>query len=326
MRWKLFAPVLTLLLHGACSEPHCAPGEHKIGETCHQVQVPEEPNPTAALDAATPLVDAAMPPEAPGESDASSNDSSPSGAASPSNNDTNAGSSDGGPRGGNEGSAIPDSSAGDAQACSGATCPCGAGYERLNGSCVQIVECSATLPCADKNQLCRDVEGFSRCTCRPNPNLVRDPSFEQQASYSVGSPWNNFEGAWIETAMGSAHEGTKSAVVATNKDWNDVWQRVPVEPNTTYKLQAWIRTSWSGMDGADLGVRSVPDWETTLARTAVPTGPNHRLVTAVFTTGSQREVDIYIGTWAVDPPRTLITVDDVSLVRQLTSGGSSACP
>ncbi|MEY4510384.1 MAG: hypothetical protein RLZZ450_2506 [Pseudomonadota bacterium] len=153
------------------------------------------------------------------------------------------------------------------------------------------------------------------------PNLIRDPGFEEQSSFVVSAPWTNFMGAQIETS-GSAHSGKNNASVTSMPGnstsvagWNDIFQRIQIEPNARYKLQAWVKTS-ANTDDLKIGARDGANWMLELGNRVYGAQANYTLLSTEFVASSS-SADVYIGLHeGPGGAATTLQVDDVVVVRQ----------
>ncbi|MEV0582590.1 DUF4185 domain-containing protein [Nonomuraea sp. NPDC050310] len=143
-----------------------------------------------------------------------------------------------------------------------------------------------------------------------NPNLVRDPSFERQATGTVSSPWAVRGNGGIDNGTWS-FTADRNAFVRYNRGWHDLYQTVAVTPNTNYTLTGWLRTSPNN-DNGFFGVRA-------------PGGPpiaevNFRALggwtkqTVTFSSGSRSSVEIFAGIWT-DNGDMWLQLDDLSLTK-----------
>lgn len=145
------------------------------------------------------------------------------------------------------------------------------------------------------------------------PNLVSQPGFEQQPSAAPTSPWYKEGGAGIDRNLGFARTGANNAWARNTTGWNAVKQEIGVEPNTSYTMSFWVRTSANHNDGY-FGVR-VPGSGPILNEAHMTQAfGSYTQRTVTFNSGSNHSVELYIGTWAHGAD-TWIRIDDVSMVK-----------
>ncbi|MCC3375383.1 DUF4185 domain-containing protein [Cohnella sp. REN36] len=144
-------------------------------------------------------------------------------------------------------------------------------------------------------------------------NLVAQAGFEQQPSGSLTSPWYANGNAGVDRNLGFAHTGANNAWARNTTGWNAVKQEIAVEPNASYTLSAWIRTSPNQNDGY-FGARAIGGGpvlgEVHLTQ---PLG-SYTLQTVTFNAGNRHSVEIYAGTWANNAD-TWIQADDFSMTK-----------
>ncbi|NBE99473.1 DUF4185 domain-containing protein [Nonomuraea sp. KC401] len=142
-----------------------------------------------------------------------------------------------------------------------------------------------------------------------NPNRVRDPGFERQSAGSPAAPWACHGNCGIDQATWG-FTGDRNGFARHNSGWHDLHQVVEVEPDTTYTLTGWLRTSPNN-DNGFFGVR-------------VPGGApvkevNFRAVnawtpfTVTFDSGSRTSVEVFAGIWT-DNGDMWLQADEFSLV------------
>src|SRR5690606_4762067 len=85
-------------------------------------------------------------------------------------------------------------------------------------------------------------------------NLVGHAGFEQQPSSSVSSPWFLLGNGGIDLNLGYARTGQDNGFVRWDSGWNAMKQEIFVEPNTSYTLKAWLKSS-NNMNNGYFGVR-----------------------------------------------------------------------
>jgi hypothetical protein len=142
---------------------------------------------------------------------------------------------------------------------------------------------------------------------------VRDSGFENQTTTTISAPWvgegPDFKG--IDRGTGLANSGANNAFIRTStRNWNAVTQHVAVQPYTTYRLQAWLRTS-SQFPTGYLGVRGGTS-TTVVAQTPFGVTGGYRLVSVEFLSYWRTDVTVFVGYQApgVD---SWVQIDDVYL-------------
>lgn len=147
---------------------------------------------------------------------------------------------------------------------------------------------------------------------------IGDGGFEAQTTNTVALPWHveNLTGNWtgwvgIDLNQGWAHSGANNAYIRTNtRDWNAIKQLVPVQPNTTYTLTGWFRTSatfGTGYFGVRGDITSQPLKEVSFGSLG---GWTQQSVT--LNSGSNDFLTVYAGYWAPGSD-SWVQIDDISL-------------
>ncbi|MEQ2525845.1 DUF4185 domain-containing protein [Bacillaceae bacterium CLA-AA-H227] len=142
-------------------------------------------------------------------------------------------------------------------------------------------------------------------------NLVGDAGFETQSSSLLSSPWYTNGNAGVDRNLGFAHSGVNNAFARYNSGWNAVKQEIFVEPNQTYTLTGWIKTSSNNSEGY-FGARLL-NGGAILNETQFSSLANYTKQTITFNSGNNHSIEIYAGTWANNGD-TWIQVDDLILV------------
>ncbi|GAA4535738.1 DUF4185 domain-containing protein [Nonomuraea ferruginea] len=143
-----------------------------------------------------------------------------------------------------------------------------------------------------------------------NPNLVRDPSFERQATNTVAAPWKVRgnggvdQGTWAFTA-------DRNAFVRYNRGWHDIYQTVQVTPHTDYTLTGWLRTSPDN-DNGFFGVRAPGGAPFAELNFRALGGWTKRTVT--FNSGNRGSIEVFAGIWT-DNGDMWLQLDDFALVK-----------
>jgi hypothetical protein len=143
-------------------------------------------------------------------------------------------------------------------------------------------------------------------------NLVGNAGFESQSSSTLSSPWYANGNAGVDRNLGLAHTGVNNGFVRYNSGWNALKQEIFVEPNQTYTLTAWIRTSGNNNEGY-FGARLL-NGGAILSETKFTSLANYTKQTVTFNSGNNHSIEIYAGMWANNGD-TWIQVDDVSVVK-----------
>ncbi len=143
-------------------------------------------------------------------------------------------------------------------------------------------------------------------------NLVADPSFENQTSNSISTPWatEGPDGHGIDRALGDAHTGSNNAWIRTSTtNWNSITQHVALMPNTNYLLTGWIRGSAnvSGYFGVRPGTGTTPLTETTYQAAS-----GYTQLSLPFASGSNTSVTLYAG-YHGPGSDSYVQLDDVSI-------------
>lgn len=168
--------------------------------------------------------------------------------------------------------------------------------------------------------------------CGADGNLILDPGFECHSSITPESaPWYvEFQGVQdaevtepnptsIEMTRSTAHGGSDDAYIEGPEGgtylWTAVAQDVPLAPNTSYTLTAWIETSSDfGTDTVYVGVQQ--GMQTPIAQQSPVGSPGYeKVVVGPFDSGAGGQATVFAGYWS-PPPSSWMRVDDVSLVAQ----------
>lgn len=146
-----------------------------------------------------------------------------------------------------------------------------------------------------------------------DPNLIVDPSFERSATVGdgTGGTWGAKPNSGIDTAPGGAFTGDRNIFVRYNSGWRDVWQDVTVEPNTSYRLTGFLRTSTSS-DNGYFGVRQLDG--TVLGEAHFVSVGAWTRFTVEVDTGANDQVQVFGGVWT-NSGDIWLQLDDVALVR-----------
>jgi len=147
-----------------------------------------------------------------------------------------------------------------------------------------------------------------------NPNLVSNPSFERADAIGdgTGGTWACTPNCGIDTAPASSFSGDHHAFVRYNTGWRNIWQDVAVQPNTSYRLTGWVRTSVNS-DAGFFGARTTSRDVISEAH-FVSLGPWTKL-TVDFDSGSLDTVQVFAGVWT-NSGDIWLQVDDVAVIRR----------
>ncbi len=147
-------------------------------------------------------------------------------------------------------------------------------------------------------------------TGTPNANLIADPSFEEQESGTISDPWALEEGeGGIDRSSGTSRAGSNNAWLRHTSGWNAITQTVPVEKNTDYKLDGFVRTSQNNDDGY-FGVRDSEG--SVLEETKFERHDNYSKLTVRFNSGENESLTVFTGMWADGD--TWVQIDDYLLL------------
>ena len=144
-----------------------------------------------------------------------------------------------------------------------------------------------------------DIDSFfyARCT---TDNLVNNSGFESGA----GNFWNSYNSASVSNE--AVHSGAFAAKVGKNSSYE---QNVPVQPNTKYVLQGWIRSENDG-SVMTLGVKNYGGNEAFSATDET----TYQMVTVTFITGADIDTVTIYG-YRQNSGRGSGYFDDVSLFK-----------
>ena len=142
-------------------------------------------------------------------------------------------------------------------------------------------------------------------------NLVAHAGFESQPTSSLTSPWYANGNAGVDRNLGFARTGANNGFARYTSGWNAIKQEVFVEPNKSYTLSAWVRTSPNNNDGY-FGARLLNGGA---VLSEVPFGnlPNYTKLTVTFNSGNNHSLEIYAGMWATGD--MWIQADDFVLTK-----------
>ncbi|MGP4079227.1 DUF4185 domain-containing protein [Pseudalkalibacillus sp. R45] len=145
----------------------------------------------------------------------------------------------------------------------------------------------------------------------PSPNLIEDPSFENQTSETIDDPWDLESGeGGIDQNIGTSRAGSQNTWLRNSSGWNAITQNVPVERNTEYELTGFVKTSqnnnagYFGVRGEDGGI---------IKETKYERNDQYTKQTVRFNSGDNEFVTVFTGMWANG--ETWVQIDDYMLVE-----------
>ncbi|MDZ7962991.1 MAG: hypothetical protein RMY34_34885 [Aulosira sp. DedQUE10] len=139
--------------------------------------------------------------------------------------------------------------------------------------------------------------------------------FEAQTRQRLSSPWVGEGRVGVDIGLGYSNGGKNNVWMRNTSGWNGIRQRVRLQPNTQYKLTAYIRTSGNVTDGY-FGVRDAR--QKVFSEIKFGSLPRYTPLTLSFRTGNKTQYNIFTGFWALGQD-SWVQVDDYSL-----TGGSCA--
>jgi len=134
-------------------------------------------------------------------------------------------------------------------------------------------------------------------------DVVADGGFE------AGGSWDCTGGCGTDVGAGFERSGASNGWVRSESGWNALEQWVPVAPNRSYTLTAWIRSSANNRDGY-LGVRTSAG--EILDEQRVEAFADYTPVSVTVNSGEGTSLGVYAGLWANGD--TWLQLDDVSMV------------
>ncbi|MCB1261403.1 MAG: hypothetical protein KDB33_13610 [Acidimicrobiales bacterium] len=135
-------------------------------------------------------------------------------------------------------------------------------------------------------------------------NVVTNPGFE-----SGLNGWACTGTCGTDTGAGLARSGAGNGWVRNSSGWNDVHQTIAVNPNRTYQVTGWIRTSANNADGY-FGLRTVGGQ--VLGEQRFGSFGGYTQVSVTVNTGANSSLVVFGGLWANGD--TWLQIDDVSVV------------
>ncbi|MBI2571470.1 MAG: carbohydrate binding domain-containing protein [Candidatus Schekmanbacteria bacterium] len=148
---------------------------------------------------------------------------------------------------------------------------------------------------------------------------VEDGNFEMQQSDDIDFPWG-FSGSstsngGIDRNKGLAHSGQNNAYITTeggNTDWNEIFQTITVEPNTTYVLKARVKTQSTFTNTGTIGITSDRYSDTFLAQTTFGALSSYTEISLELNSGNRYSVAVKVG-FNTPPSSTYLRLDDVTV-------------
>ncbi|AFY35469.1 hypothetical protein [Calothrix sp. PCC 7507] len=137
--------------------------------------------------------------------------------------------------------------------------------------------------------------------------------FEGQPSQRVSSPWVAEGRVGVDQGLNYSYAGKNNVWMRNVSGWNGIRQRVKLQPNTQYKLTAYVRTSGNVTDGY-FGVRDAQ--QKVFSEQKFGSLPRYTPLTIQFRTGNESTYNIFTGFWALGQD-SWVQVDDYRL-----TGGS----
>jgi hypothetical protein len=137
--------------------------------------------------------------------------------------------------------------------------------------------------------------------------VLRDGTFEAQASAVVSTPWIAEGRAGIDVGRGLAHAGRTNAWARANTGWNAIRQPVRLIAGVTYTLRAFVRTSGNVRDGY-FGFRNAA--QRPVAEVKFGPLPAYTELRVTFSPTVTGAYNVFAGFWAPNQD-AWIQVDDV---------------
>lgn len=142
-------------------------------------------------------------------------------------------------------------------------------------------------------------------------NLLLDPGFELQSSRTLSTPWTQSGAAptGIDIGLGYAHNGNNEGYIWSNTSAsNALTQAVAVQPNTTYSLTAWVRSSLLSGTGSLFATGSTG----ILNSTTFAALPSYAQLTLTFNSGVNTSVQVGAGLTGANGVQW-VQLDDLTL-------------
>ncbi|UNK71086.1 DUF4185 domain-containing protein [Microbacterium sp. H1-D42] len=146
-----------------------------------------------------------------------------------------------------------------------------------------------------------------------DPNLITDASFERSTTLGDGTngSWGAKPNSGIDNSPAAGFTGDRRAFVRNNTGWRDIWQDVAVEPDTTYRVTGFLRTSVNS-DNGYFGARTLDG--TVLGEAHFVSVGAWTRFTVEFDSGDRDAVQVFGGVWT-NSGDIWMQLDDVSLTR-----------
>lgn len=163
----------------------------------------------------------------------------------------------------------------------------------------------------------------------PVHNLVADPFFEKQPGGTISNPWVLESGNGGIDKGSFSRSGSNNVWLRSGGGWNAIKQTVPVNPNTEYRLKAFVKTSTNNNAGF-FGVRNSDG--SILNETPFSRHDNYSPLTVQFNSGSNTSVTIFTGmhatgdTWIQADDYYLLPVDKTPPVINLNGNATVNVP
>jgi len=138
----------------------------------------------------------------------------------------------------------------------------------------------------------------------PGANVVANGSFE----WDLGS-WSCIGPCGRDEGVGFQRTGQANGWVRSSDGWNDLHQTVFVQPNSTYQVSGWVRTSPNNTDGY-FGLRTTSGQ--VLGEQRFGNLGAYTRLSVTVNSGANTSLDVYAGMWPNGD--TWLELDDVSVV------------
>jgi hypothetical protein len=142
-------------------------------------------------------------------------------------------------------------------------------------------------------------------------NLVQDGGFEDHPASARTPPWTLNGRGGIDRGIGNAHSGANNGWVGNTSGWNDLHQRVVVQPGRWYRLTGWMRSS-AGNAGGYFGVRRPPS-QGVIAEQKFGPLPTYTRLSVDIPLSNLTELEVFAGGWGLNGQDFWIQIDDIRL-------------